>query len=283
ALHDSGDSFPQPRCHPETRTEMLDNLWRWSEGMDPADSILWLYGPAGAGKSALMRTFAEQSQDAGCLGGSFFFKRGHASRGNAKMLFATLAYQLALYIAPFKATISQIIQADPSIVGKAMVIQLQKLIMQPFQLVGNFLRPIFIIDGLDECKCKDIQQEILRIIATAVHGATPPFRMIIASRPESYLCDLFRGDHLHGLYRPFNIEQAFEDVAKYFRDEFARIHQEHQGTMEAIPSPWPSPRQMEALVNKSSGYFIYASTVIRFIDDKDFRPVERLAAIENPH
>ncbi|KAF8203533.1 hypothetical protein K438DRAFT_1535274, partial [Mycena galopus ATCC 62051] len=30
------------------------------------------------------------------------------------------------------------------------------------------------------------------------------------------------------------------------------------------------------LVNKSSGYFIYAATVIKFIDDSDFRPTERL-------
>ncbi|KAJ7351477.1 hypothetical protein DFH08DRAFT_694477, partial [Mycena albidolilacea] len=33
------------------------------------------------------------------------------------------------------------------------------------------------------------------------------------------------------------------------------------------------------LIEKSSGYFIYASTVIKFIDDKDFRPTERLADV----
>ncbi|KAJ7681858.1 hypothetical protein DFH06DRAFT_951757, partial [Mycena polygramma] len=35
------------------------------------------------------------------------------------------------------------------------------------------------------------------------------------------------------------------------------------------------------LVEKSSGYFIYASTVIKFVDDKLFRPNERLAAVQN--
>ncbi|KAJ6529471.1 hypothetical protein DFH09DRAFT_879028, partial [Mycena vulgaris] len=33
------------------------------------------------------------------------------------------------------------------------------------------------------------------------------------------------------------------------------------------------------LVDKSSGYFIYASTIIKFIDDKDFRPTERLQVV----
>ncbi|KAJ7024517.1 hypothetical protein C8F04DRAFT_1131289 [Mycena alexandri] len=29
AMHDSAESFPQPRCHPETRSEILEDLWRW--------------------------------------------------------------------------------------------------------------------------------------------------------------------------------------------------------------------------------------------------------------
>jgi hypothetical protein len=51
--------------------------------------------------------------------------------------------------------------------------------------------------------------------------------------------------------------------------------------MASIPTPWPSPGILERLVEKSSGYFIYASTVIKFVDDKYFRPTERLAAVQN--
>jgi hypothetical protein len=50
--------------------------------------------------------------------------------------------------------------------------------------------------------------------------------------------------------------------------------------MATVPTPWPSPDVIERLVEKSSGYFIYASTVIKFIDDKDYRPTRRLAALE---
>jgi hypothetical protein len=91
ATHDSADNYAQPRCHPETCTEMLEKLYNWcirsewpegSEGeSEELDSeqcpVLWLYGPAGAGKSAIMRTLAEQLATSGQLGGSFFFKRGH--------------------------------------------------------------------------------------------------------------------------------------------------------------------------------------------------------------
>ncbi|KAJ7847074.1 hypothetical protein B0H13DRAFT_2675379 [Mycena leptocephala] len=68
---------------------------------------------------------------------------------------------------------------------------------------------------------------------------------------------------------------------KYLCDEFARIHREHRDTMAAIPVPWPSSDILDSLVQKSSGYFIYASTVIKFIDEKYSRPTERLAAIQN--
>jgi hypothetical protein len=49
--------------------------------------------------------------------------------------------------------------------------------------------------------------------------------------------------------------------------------------MAMVPEPWPSPEIIKDLVHESSGYFIYASTIIKFIDDKKFRPTERLAVI----
>jgi hypothetical protein len=76
-----------------------------------------------------------------------------------------------------------------------------------------------------------------------------------------------------------NVNKSFEDVQKYLCDEFARINQQHCATMAMVPEPWPSPEIINNLVEKSSGYFIYASTVIKFIDDKNFRPMERLAVI----
>jgi hypothetical protein len=49
--------------------------------------------------------------------------------------------------------------------------------------------------------------------------------------------------------------------------------------MAAISSPWPPPKIIDGLVEKSSGYFIYATTIIKFIDDKNFRSTERLAVV----
>ncbi|KAF8155127.1 hypothetical protein K438DRAFT_359121 [Mycena galopus ATCC 62051] len=284
AIYDSVESFPQPKCHPETRTKMLENLRQWSLETDPRSTILWLLGPAGAGKSAIMQTLARKLQNVGRLGGSFFFKRGHATRGNAKILFATIAYQLALSVSWLKAPISNTVEDDPSIIARSIKIQLQKLISEPCRLhnVGGTRDPITIlIDGLDECEGQDVQEEILRAIRNCTAEYNLPLRFIIASRPEPHICEMFKSPLYEGCYRPLNVEQSFEDVQKYLHNEFARIHCEHRNTMANIPLPWPSPEILEELVRKSSGHFIYASTIIKFVDDKNYRATERLGIVEH--
>ncbi|KAF9071156.1 hypothetical protein BDP27DRAFT_1446445, partial [Rhodocollybia butyracea] len=281
ALHDSADEFPQPRCHPETRTQMLIDLQKWSLGLkDPTSHhILWLFGPAGAGKSAIMRTLSRQLQRADRLGGCFFFKRGHQTRGNARVLFVAIAYQLAISVPWLKGPISRVVEVDPSVVAKSIKTQLQKLISQTCCKHPNQSPLTILIDGLDECKGQDVQLEILHVIRNLFTKHSLPLRFIIASRPEAHIQEMFESSVYDGVYQPFNVEQLFHDVRTYFLDEFARIHCEHSQTMATIPLPWPLPKVLDGLVRRSSGYFIYASTIIKFIDDKNYRPTERLAII----
>ncbi|KAJ7245761.1 hypothetical protein C8J57DRAFT_1190748 [Mycena rebaudengoi] len=302
AMHDSADNDAQPKCHPETRTKMLEKLhnWcivsKWSRGSDPYRPlddprrevsieglpVLWLYGPAGAGKSAIMRTLAERLAECGQLGGSFFFKRGHPTCGNAQKLFTTLAYQLADNVPQIQGRISKIVADTPSVVSKSLGVQLQRLVMEPCRQLES-LRPItIIIDGLDECNDPGVQQEILRCIGRSIRAQDScPVQFLIASRPESHLREVFQGSLFHETHNSFNVDQSFEDVRMYLEDEFARIHREHHQTMAGVSSPWPSSDVIKYLVDKSSGYFIYAATVIKFVDDRNFRPTEQLKALQD--
>ena len=51
-----------------------------------------------------------------------------------------------------------------------------------------------------------------------------------------------------------------------------RIHREHY----IQETPWPPEGVIQSLAERASGQFIYASTVIKFIDDRDFHPQQRL-------
>ncbi|KAJ6450697.1 hypothetical protein C8R47DRAFT_1230167 [Mycena vitilis] len=275
AFHDAAERYPQPRCHPETRTEMLEDLYKWSNF---GSNILWLHGPAGAGKSAIAQSFCQCLAAEGRLGASFFFKRGHNSRGLGTKLFPTIAYQLALHLPDFKWVISDIVADDPSIIGRSLGTQLQRLITEPCKLNIWTRTLVIVIDGLDECEGEHLQQEILFSLGRAIYESGLPFRFMIASRPEPHIQGIFQSA-LSKIHCPLNINQSFEAVQTYLVNEFRRIHQDHWQTMATVDEPWPSYNLIKELADKSSGYFIYAATVVRFIDDRDFRPTERLDMI----
>ncbi|KAJ7908851.1 hypothetical protein B0H13DRAFT_1529301, partial [Mycena leptocephala] len=125
---------------------------------------------------------------------------------------------------------------------------------------------ILLIDGLDECEDEWVQERILALIGNTVRQHRATFRILLASRPEPHIREKLAESFFRGVYDSINVEQSFEDIRCYFRDEFSRIHRQHSATMGGIPTPWPSPDVVEILVEKSSGYFIYASMVIKFID-----------------
>ncbi|KAJ7877276.1 hypothetical protein B0H13DRAFT_1631815 [Mycena leptocephala] len=242
AFHDSAERYPQPKCHPETRTEMLDLLFKWSSDPNSNSRVLWLHGPAGAGKSAIAQSFCQKLEAEGRLGASFFFKRGHLSRGTGKKLFPTIAYQLAQlrHLPELRQAISQIVEHTPSIIDRAHLIQLQKLIMEPRRQSIPCRTLVIVIDGLDECEGQNIQQEVLRSIGIAMRDGPCPLFFLVASRPEPHIREIFMGE-LQGLHYPVDIQQSFVDVRRYLRDEFSRIHRDHHETMTLIPAPWPSP------------------------------------------
>ncbi|KAJ6484227.1 hypothetical protein C8R45DRAFT_297697 [Mycena sanguinolenta] len=208
----------------------------------------------------------------------FFFQTGGSYSGKREDAVRNIAYQLALSVPSLRSGISQIVEDDPSIVQRTIETQMLKLISEPCRSHRNDDHVTVFVDGLDECEHHGVQQEILRAIRIASSQSPVFLRFIVASRPEPHIREVFDSPGYSDIHRSFNVEQSFDDVRKYLCDEFARIHREHR-SMTHIPLPWPSPDIVQKLVLKSSGYFIYASTTIKFIDDKSHRPAQRLALV----
>ena len=61
-------------------------------------------------------------------------------------------------------------------------------------------------------------------------------------------------------------------------DKFGEIRSRNP-FRRSIPNDWPSRDDLNTLVRNSSGQFIYAATVIRFIDSHRHNPVVRLATV----
>ncbi|KAJ6602027.1 hypothetical protein DFH09DRAFT_900059, partial [Mycena vulgaris] len=280
ALHDSGERLPEPACHPGTRTAALDQLNTWAIHAATESPVMWLNGSAGIGKSAIAQMFAGECQTQGRLGASFFFKRGHQKRGTCDGLFTTIAYQLATAIPGLSLPIQQAVEADKLVWGRAMPLQFRRLILEPFQQTGplGFL-PVIVVDGLDECDDHRIQQQILSLFIDAIWEKRLPIHLLTCSRPEPHLRQKFDAEQPLGISRSLVLSadrSAYGDIRTFLRDKFSIIHSEFRNRGIPLGDPWPSPEALEHLVQKSSGIFLYATTVIRFIGDEYSHPADRL-------
>jgi hypothetical protein len=158
AFHDAAERFDPPKCHPQTREVILKKIMTWVE-QRPENLVLlflWVYSPAGAGKSAITReTIAELCVEVNLLAAGFFFSRTVAGRNDSSRLGATLTWQLIQSIPEIREHVLASLERDPTIVSRTLATQMKALIIDPLNMLSKEIlnqRPRFIIiDGLDEC------------------------------------------------------------------------------------------------------------------------------------
>jgi hypothetical protein len=285
AMRDSADRDPPPRCHPGTREKATEDIVRWIEEPNPSSTVLWVNGRAGVGKSALMQKIAELGLV--YFGGCFFFRRGAPGCNVKDHLFSTLAYQLAMNVDGMLEPVDRAMMQDFSLPKMSAAVQLQRLIIEPITLLIPLRPIIIIIDGLDECEDFNSQRDILTLIGQVTLDPDVAIRFLIASRPEHQICDMFNKEPLLSRTRSLVLDEGYDtaaDIERYLRDKFEDIHSRNRDIMPDVKSPWPLKDDLEMLVWRASGQFIYAATVIKFVDsDTDLRtPEEKLNIILKP-
>ncbi|KXN87989.1 hypothetical protein AN958_07849 [Leucoagaricus sp. SymC.cos] len=127
AAVDSSARDPPPRCHPGTRLSTIDEKRALCMACPPPKRLAWIVGPAGVGKSAIMQTVAETSPN---LGAALFFSVN--GRNDSTKAIATLAYQLATKFPHYLDYIRVCLTKDPTIFDKAIPVQFNEFITEPF-------------------------------------------------------------------------------------------------------------------------------------------------------
>ena len=262
--------------------------WIHSERLE--SSFFWLYGSAGAGKTAILQAIAEflcsPSEACHNFAASFFFTRGKIGRDRGHFLFSTIAYQLALKVPGLRQHVNHIVGLDPTLHTKSMDVQLQSLIIDAFRHLSTLpQRPyLVIIDGLDECHDKVTQQFILRLLCETITVHKLPLRFLIGSRPESHIRDSFDQESLYTVTRRVILDERFEpgrDIQVFLQDGFAKIYAKNS-ILSHVEQPWPGEGIIDLLVQRSSGQFIYAATVLKFVGADFCSPTKRLALVLKP-
>ncbi|KAJ2933530.1 hypothetical protein H1R20_g3557, partial [Candolleomyces eurysporus] len=295
AIHDSAERCDAPKCHPETRVAVQNNLYRWIvEGdgeLEQPKKIKWVTGPAGTGKTAVMGSLADRCAEDGLLGATFFFASWSASIGRRRKtaFVTTIAHQLAQRREDLKNAISAAMEKNPDVLEKNLHIQMEVLVLAPLREVvcqceGPELRGAIIVDGLDECEAEQYhdtkstvpratptrtnaqdQLEILQVLQAASLNPHFPFRILVASRPERVFREFFDPEINPPSFAQkldLNVEHnADADITLFLEAQFDLIRRRYN-----FPLSWLPPGTIRTLVEYASGQFIYAATVIRLFD-----------------
>lgn len=262
-----------------------------------------------------MGSVAEKCQKMGHLAGSFFFSSFSGSpyiRSN-HLFAATLAYQFQQHGA-LKGNAGQsilsVVEGDPAIFTKRLGTQVDALLLAPLRDCQQQQPPItmpmvIIIDGLDECVGSDVEEgrlskirfglrdesrpprldksgrdeqiEVLDCLLKMVKDSAFPFRILLASRPEPWIrefLDTKGASHTTEIFLD-NKYSPDKDIELFLRAKFSEIRRRYRH----LPPSWPANEAIAQLVENSSGQFIYAATVIRFIETPSDTPQVQLDAV----
>lgn len=240
--HHSNARAPPPRCHEGTRLQFIEFVQDWIKVPLSNQRLLWLHGPAGVGKSAILQTLAELLEKGGHLGAAVFFPSpmpadlpqsstlSLSSRDSSSIrIWLTIAYRLATTQPAYCSYLVERVEGDPKIVEQTMEKQFEALIAEPFgqrNLADNNTCIPILIDGLDRCRGHDTQKQILRLVLGFIEKYPgSPLIWIITSRQEEHLERSFQG-HVHlgeriqKLVIPVSSDEAHKDVQLFMRDSF---------------------------------------------------------------
>ncbi|KAF5347982.1 hypothetical protein D9756_010173 [Leucocoprinus leucothites] len=270
--------YTAPHCHPDTRVPLRERLESWLLDAGRIESLFWLYGPAGVGKSAIAQYIMEFCEQQGIPGAGLFLSRAN-KRDDPNRIIPSLAHQLALAYPSYRRLVSNILSADSTILEKRVPLQFRRLIDEPadaLRIEASDVTPhpiLLLLDGLDECNTYEAQCELIKILtsfASACKARRLPFVCIVTSRPEWQIVSTFDAlGPASGVRREelrMDTPEARQDVSVVLRDGFQRITSKHSDAFSADVE-WPARTDLQTIESAASGNMLFASLVVTFIDD----------------
>ena len=257
----------------------------WAKDNSPdSPNVYWLFGSAGSGKSTIAYTiarrfeFAGDSNDTIILGGNFFCSRQFEETRLSKYIIRTIAYHLALTCKPFADALHRsgnFITKDHSVKT-----QIENLLVKPWpwkepdsaqrrdpsvpphpdSSVSPHPNPpmppmnyLVVIDALDEIDGNGGYDFLRNLLNVVNKHRLPGLKFFVTSRSDPGLVadvEKFERKHRYRL-QDVNEEEIRHDIATYINAN--------------LPDPLDRS-QVEALVELSGGLFIYATTVVKYLE-----------------
>jgi hypothetical protein len=142
--------------------------------------------------------------------------------------------------------------------------QFEELVGKPLKAHPCDIPPVIVLDALDECSSPDALMGSLRKWA----ASSVPCKLFLTSRSEHEIKISFSTISVQ--HDELNTGDAVDeatstDIRSFVNDGLKKIVDKYRGL---LPESWPNPANVDKIVNYSAGLFIWAATVIKYIDGK---------------
>ncbi|GFG00987.1 hypothetical protein IFM61392_01594 [Aspergillus lentulus] len=295
ARYRSAEVQDEDKCHEHTRVSILKEIMEWTDCIT-SESIFWLSGPAGTGKSTIARTVAASLLSRSRLAAGYFFNSNtnEPGRNDTERFFTTIASQLISSIPGFNDHLRKSLGRLKSvnIEKSAIEEQFETLIEIPLSRAAadgagpqNRMSGVIIVDALDECVRRNHIPRIINLLLRLRNIRNIQLRVLVTSRSSHTILHTFKSlDKSANAYRRLALENDFidetkADISTFLRSRFETIKMD-SGVLD---DPWPREEDLNRLVDLAttpSPLFVYAATVCRFVYNGENElddPLERLS------
>ncbi|TEB18760.1 hypothetical protein FA13DRAFT_1745277 [Coprinellus micaceus] len=266
---------PNSSCLPGTRAKVIGKILSWARStfFTEGQHILWVFGYAGCGKSAIAQAVADQLSEDHRLAAAFFFFRGAGDRSRMSKFASTLACQVAATVPGTAEHIGAALRARPGLLNSttSLIAQLKYLVYDPiravsakwYRLSGVWKPFIVIVDGLDECgDNEDTTAFIKDLISLFERKPGISLRFLITSRVE---------DHLHQQLHRSPQVRLLDLVEHTSHGDIeaaldAAIRDASGGrVLDACGKEWLSRSDKERLIKHIGKSFIFMTTIVKVL------------------
>jgi hypothetical protein len=249
--------------------------------------VMWVYGYAGCGKSAIAQAIADDFAQKGRLAASFFFFRQAGDRNSVSRFATTLASQVAAAIPGAAHIIESAVRANPGLATPAcsLAAQFQQLIYNPIKgskwdKMGAALRNggyLIVLDGLDECNDREeVAALIQHMLEFFQKEPRFPLKFLITSRVEQHIHQQLRSSIQVQLLNLVN-HTSDADISAALD---ARVEMAKRTRVLSCEGAWPSPQDKGTLIRHIGGSFIFMTTITKYLfnlsSEDGLTPITRL-------
>ncbi|KAF8335934.1 uncharacterized protein EI90DRAFT_278164 [Cantharellus anzutake] len=266
-------------CLEGTRVDLIERIMTWCRNTGESQNrLMLLTAVAGAGKTSIALTIAEQCANEGdvTLLLHFFFKAGERARPD--FLFTGIARALADHDPVYRTSIISALRKDPSLSTAPLAKQFENLVASPLLRTpppsGHSM--LVIVDALDECD-KTVFLSLAEILREEVPKLPSSIKFFITSRQFDLVNRSLSPDYpINRLTIDLLDETNVQDCAIYISFQLQKLKKLHPELRDNLQD---EDKKVQEILERANGLFIWVSTIFLYMETSSNDPMRTLGRL----